>query len=393
MNEARLKTLIEAGKLSLFYIHGTARSGSTIAEVVFSRLTDQAIHQPFAGLRHKLGGHNRPNKQPVDDDIYQAGCGVITEVADKLLQEKDHVSLLVKEVSRFFHPEIWKKWIQLPDKFLFFVREPHLQYLSWLSYVADLKFQSDGALMSQPKQVLATASEIENISLPLLRPAWSGTTMSYNLQEWQALVSDFNVLREFIAQHDNQKRLAVLDLITLRQNPQQALSKTLAQLDIEVENVAEFDRNLLAHSKEKIFDVRDSNRAQVKKARNSNEINRLKPGEAVATSAFPSESQAHILKLIPLYLELLYAPEHVALPTVELLQQPVTGSENLYLAHSQPFVAYAIAKFHHHQHPDAATSALLEDVLSSETETITMKASNQFLFKTAFEEVSQYWQQ
>jgi hypothetical protein len=50
MSELSLKQLVSNGKATIIYIHGTARSGSTIAEIVFSQLSDRAIHQPFRGI-------------------------------------------------------------------------------------------------------------------------------------------------------------------------------------------------------------------------------------------------------------------------------------------------------------------------------------------------------
>lgn len=324
MSESRLKELVGKGKATILYIHATARSGSTIAEVIFSFLADRAIHQPFAGLRHQLGGSLRSNKLPFDADVYEAGCNLIVEEILEILQNKSHVTILVKEVSRFFHPKIWEQWIQIPEKFLFVVREPHLQYLSWLSYVADLEFKGNGLWMSNPYLTLEKAPAIEAIELQCLRPAWSGTTISYNFQEWQDLIHNWEVLQSAIA--GSWQKVAVLDLIELRQKPQYAIGKTIEQLSFEVDKVEELGRDLL-QSKEKIFDLRDSNRIQVRKARNSNKINPLVLGEAIGPYAFPPKSREHIWRLIPLYLQLLYASENVAMPSFQQLDSPVAESE------------------------------------------------------------------
>lgn len=392
MSEARLKQLVSEGKATIFYIHGTARSGSTIAEVIFAKLAERAIHQPFAGLRHKLGGPGRQNKLPLDADVYEAGCGLIAEEIEEILQQKSHVTMLVKEVSRFFHPQIWSQWIQIPEKFLFVIREPHLQYLSWLSYVADLVFKGNGLLMGNPALGLEKAQVTEVVEVQSLKSAWSGTTISYNFQEWQTLIHDLDVLRS--AMTGSSKKLAVLDLISLRQNPESAIGKTIEQLGFEVDNVKEFGRNLQVQSRDKIFDPRDSNRIQVRKARNSNEIEPLVLGEAISPQAFPPQSREHIWRLIPLYLDLLYAPENAAMSSWQQLDAPVKGSKSLKLADIHPFVAYAIALFHKHKNPAPEINSLLESIVNGKTKTVLgEEKQNSELFGDSFAVVDAYWQQ
>lgn len=391
MSEARLKQLVSEGKATILYIHGTARSGSHIALVIFSKLADRSIDNPFSGLRHKLGPL-RPNKLPLDADIYEAGCGLIVEQIESELQQKSHVKILVTNTSRFFEPQLWEQWIQIPEKFIFTIREPHLQYLSWLCYVADLVSKADGLLIGNRSAVLAKAADIEPVEIQSLRPAWSGTTISYSFREWQNLMHDWNVVRS--AMTGSSKKLAVLDLISLRQNPEYAISKTIEQLGFEVNNVKEFGRNLQAQSKEKIFDPRDSNRMQVRKARNSNEIHRLVPGEAIDSHAFPAKSREHIWQLIPIYLDLLYAPENAAMLSWQQLDAPVAGSESLKLADIHPFVAYAIALFHKHKNPAPEINTLLESIVNGKTKTVLGEEKpNSELFGDSFAVVDAYWQQ
>jgi hypothetical protein len=119
MNEITLKQLVASGKASIIYVHGTTRSGSTIAQVIFSRFADRAIHQPFMALLENRGGYLRPNKLPLNADIYEEACGLIVNHILEILNEKDHATILVKEVSSFFNQSIWQRWIQIPEKFLF----------------------------------------------------------------------------------------------------------------------------------------------------------------------------------------------------------------------------------------------------------------------------------
>jgi hypothetical protein len=367
MSESKLKQLVGEGKATILYIHGTARSGTTIAEVIFSQLADRAIHQPFAGLRHQLGGPPRANKLPFDADIYEAGCGLILEETLKILQNKSRATVLVKEVSRFFHPQIWQRWIEIPQKFLFVIRDPHLQYFSWLSYVADLVSKGNGLLMGDPSLVLEKAAAIEAVDVQSLKPAWSGTTISYNFQEWQNLIHHWKALQSATA--GSSKKLAVLDLVQLRQNPQSAISKTMEQWGIEPHKSQGLGRNLLQFQ-EKILDLRDTNRPQVRKARNSNQINPLVPGEAMDPSAFPPKSREHIWRLVPIYLELLYAPENAAMSSWQELDAPVAGSESWKLGDIHPFAAYAIAKKHQHKNPAPEINSLIARIVGGKTKTV-----------------------
>lgn len=391
MSESKLKQLVCEGKATIFYIHGTARSGSTIAQVIFSKLADRAIHQPFWGVLNKLGGHLRPNKLPLDADIYEAGCGLIVEEILKLLKHKSQVTILVKEISCFFHPQIWEQWIQIPEKFLFTIREPHLQYLSWLSFVTDAVSKSNGLLMSNPSLVVEKAQMTEAIEIKSFQPAWPpGTTLSYNLQIWQNLINDWNLLRSTIAR--SSKKLAVLDLIGLRQNPEYAISKTIKQLGFEIDNFEELYRDLQVLSQDKVFDTRDPNRPTVRKARNSNEIKLLVPGEAIDPYAFPCQSQEHILQLIPLYLDLLYAPENAAMPSLQQLDAPAKGSETLKLENIHPFVAYAIARFHEQKNPCPEIGSVVDRIVNGKTKTVLGEEKPNSVFEKSFAMVDAYWQ-
>lgn len=392
MSELRLKQLVSQGKATILYIHGTARSGSTIAAVIFAKLADRAIHQPFSALSDKLGGHLRDNKLPFDADIYEAGCSLIVEEIEEILKEKSQVTILVKEVSRFFHPEIWSKWIQIPEKFLITIREPHLQYLSGLCSRAEFLYKSNGLLMKNPALVLEKAQEIESLDLESIKPGFSGTTISFNFELWQNLMLDWNMLRSVIA--GSSKKLAVLDSISLRQNPEDAIGKTIEQLGFEVDNVEEFAQDLLVQSKEKFKDIKDPNRPNVRKARNSNEIHRLVPGEAINPHAFPLKSREHIWQLIPMYLDLLYAPENAAMPSWQQLDAPVAGSNSLKLADIHPFVAYAIAIFQKHQNSNPEKNSLLDRIVHGQTKTVLGEAKlNSEFFGDSFAVVDAYWKQ
>ncbi|NJK54733.1 MAG: hypothetical protein HC939_01570 [Pleurocapsa sp. SU_5_0] len=139
--ELELKQLVQSNRVSIVYIHGTARSGSTIAEIVLTQLADLAIHQPFRGVLQKAGGRFRIAKMNFDADIYNSACGLIVKQINQHLQNKQKIIVIIKELAGFFHPYIWQRWLEIPDKFLFTIREPHIQYMSWLSAMTDKVFQ------------------------------------------------------------------------------------------------------------------------------------------------------------------------------------------------------------------------------------------------------------
>mgnify|MGYP000561914332 CR=1 FL=1 len=85
--ELELKQLVQSNRVSIIYIHGTARSGSTIAEIVLSQLADLAIHQPFRGVLQQAGEHFRIAKLNLNVDIYNSGCGLIVKQIKKYLQK------------------------------------------------------------------------------------------------------------------------------------------------------------------------------------------------------------------------------------------------------------------------------------------------------------------
>ena len=358
-NELALKKLVSSGKVSLVYIHGTARSGSTIAEIIFSQFAQVTIHQPFRGILQNRGGRLRNQKLEFDADIYDAGCGLIVEQINKTLKDQQKFIVIVKELAGFFQPPIWKRWIQIPDRFLFTIREPHLQYMSWLSAMTDKIFQGKGKLQENRTFVLEKAAITENSILPA---EWEGTTLSCNQAAWQALIRDFNQVKKSIA--GSNKKVAILDSILLRSNPVTAINKVIEKLDWQFQHAKPIGQNLILESHRKIFDIRDKSRPMVRKANNSKKINPLVSGEAISLGIFPLKSQQHIEQIIPIYLDLLYAPEQVYLPSLAELNTTKTTA----LTKTHPFIAYAIALFHLHQQTELIEqiTALIESLKNSE---------------------------
>ncbi len=396
MNEITLKQLVASGKASIIYVHGTCRSGSTIAQVIFSSFADRAIHQPFAALLQTQGGDKRPNKLPLNADIYEEACGVIVNQILEILKEKDQATILVKEVSYFFEPPIWERWIQIPEKFLFTIREPHLQYFSGLSLMTDMYFHGDGALVKNREFVLENALNLESLNLQNLSPDWEGTIISDNENEWEALISQWKTVRSFL--EGTSKKIAIMDLNIMRMNPYYATEKIIEKLGIEVDNIESSIYNLNVQSQSKIFDLRNPNRQAVRKARNSKAIDPLVEGEDISPYAFPPQSREHIWRVIPIYLDLLYAPEQVAMPSLEQLNDFVAQSETLKLSDTHPFEAYAIANFHLYQktaQPEKIVP-LIERILKGNTKTSSSwekENINSERFKGSFEIVEQYWNQ
>jgi hypothetical protein len=396
MNEITLKQLVASGKASIIYIHGTTRSGSTIAQVIFSRFADRAIHQPFMALLENRGGYLRPNKLPLNADIYEEACGVIVNQILEVLKEKDQATILVKEVSYFFELPIWERWIQIPEKFLFTIREPHLQYFSVLSLLTDTYFNGDGALVRNREFVLENALTIESLNLQNFWPHWDGRIISDNEKEWEALISHWKTVRSFL--DGTSKKIAIMDLNLMKMNPYYAVEKIKKRLGLELDNSEPCIYNLNVQSQSKIFDLRDPNREAVRKARNSKAIDPLVRGEDISPYAFPPQSREHILRLIPIYLDMLYAPEQVAMPSLEQLNDFVAQSETLKLEDAHPFEAYAIANFHLHQKTAQPEKIfpLIERILKGNTKTSSSwekESLNSERFKGSFEIVEQYWNQ
>jgi hypothetical protein len=363
MSELSLKQLVSNGKATIIYIHGTARSGSTIAEIVFSQLSDRAIHQPFRGILQNRGGCFRQGKLPFDADIYEAGCELIVEHILDILKHKKHATILVKELAGFFKLPLWERWIEIPAKFLFTIREPHLQYMSWLSAMTDKVFQGQGKLQENREFVLEKAHIIENSILPA---EWEGTTISCNKNAWQALINDFNEVCSHIDK--TSKKLAILDCVLLRKEPNYAISRTLKQLGFELDDSKHLEQDFYQHSQQQIFDIRDINRPMVRKARRSNSIHPLVAGENINLDLLPVKSQQHIWQIIPLYLNLLFASEHASMPSLEQLNKPVTGSATLTLTETHPFLTYAIAQFYCHQESKKVPKNIFELSLNNQAD-------------------------
>lgn len=331
--EFELKKLVTSNRVSIIYIHGTARSGSTIAEIILSQLADLTIHQPFRGVLQKAGGRFRVTKLDFDVDIYNLACGLIVKQINQYLQSKQKIIVVIKELAGFFQPCIWQRWLEIPDKFLFTIREPHIQYMSWLSAMTDKVFEGKGKLQENRDFVISKAKITET---SILSAEWEGTTISCNQFAWNALVNDFYQVKQEISSISSmRKKIAILDLVLLRYKPNIVIEKTLKKLDIK----SKINLDNLLKVKSSIWDLRDKNRPMVRKANNSNTINPLTTKEVVSLSIFPPKSQQHIQELIPLYLDLLFASDQVYLPSL-------TELETTELIVANPFLTYAIALFH-----------------------------------------------
>lgn len=381
-NELALKQLVSSGRVSIVYIHGTARSGSTIAEIIISQLVDFAIHQPFRGVLQKSGGRFRCQKLEFDADIYDSACGLIVEQINRHLQKQEKVTVVIKELAGFFKPSIWRRWLEIPEQFLFTIRDPHLQYMSWLSAMTDKIFRGEGKLQEQRDFVIDKAAITET---SILTAEWEGTTISCNQAAWNALVRDFKQVKKAIS--GTSKKLAILDSVLLRYKPEYAMKQILAKLDFPPAKIAELNLNFLSQSAQKVWDIRDKNRPMVRKANNSKTINPLKMGEAVSIDVFPPKSQAHIRQLIPLYLDLLSAPEQVYLPSLAEIE----GTKDDALIATHPFMAYAIATLdlQRQNRPLEKISSCLNVVAEDKPH---QKSINFASLRGSLEIVNSYWQ-
>jgi hypothetical protein len=348
--ELELKRLVQSNRVSIVYIHGTARSGSTIAEIVLSQLADLAIHQPFRGVLQKSGEYFQIAKTDFNADIYNSACGLIVKQIKEYLQSKPRITVIIKELAGFFHPYIWQRWLEIPDKFLFTIREPHIQYMSWLSAMTDKVFQGQGEFLANRDFVISKAKITE---ASLLSAEWEGSTVSCNQAAWNALTEDFNQVEKSIK--NTHKKIAILDSVLLRYNPEFAIKSVINKLGLSSDKLSQFSLNRLTESKQKISDIRDKTRPMVRKANSSKTINPLAFGEAIDLNKFPFKSQEHIRQIIPLYLDLLYAPEQVYLPSLSELEV----NQNPGLIATHPFMAYAIAmlNFQRQQKPVGSDEA------------------------------------
>ncbi|WP_146132037.1 hypothetical protein [Pleurocapsa sp. CCALA 161] len=298
-----------------------------------SQLADLTIHQPFRGVLQKAGGRFRATKLDFDVDIYDSACGLIVQQINQYLQAKQKIIVVIKELAGFFKPCIWQRWLEIPDKFLFTIREPHIQYMSWLSAMTDKVFQGEGKFQENRDFVISKAQITET---SILSAEWEGTTISCNQVAWNSLVNDFyQIKKEISSIRNTTKKIAILDLVLFRYKPKIVFENILAKLCLE----SKINLTYLSKIDSNVWDIRDKNRPMVRKANNSNTIHPLTTEEVVNLNVFPIKSQQHIKELIPLYLDLLFAPEQAYLPSLAEL-------ETTELIAANPFLACAVALFH-----------------------------------------------
>lgn len=171
--------------MEIVYIHGSARSNTTILEVYLCQLFDCVIHQPWRGILNIQKGRSRSGKLAFDEDIYEAGCQLIYEHILENLKRERKVFILVKEVSNFFKPSIWYRWLEISKKFILTIRDPRSQYFSWLSAMTDKFHEGQGIFQENYEFVLKQAEFIEDKAF--LPYEFEGTTISSNKNAWDSL--------------------------------------------------------------------------------------------------------------------------------------------------------------------------------------------------------------
>ena len=391
MSHLKLTQWVCDGTVNVIFVYGTARSGSTITEIIFSSLADLAIHEPFTGLLQNQATHSGVAKLQIDEEIYAAGCALIEKQIRQILEHKKHATVIIKEVSSFFEDGIWDQWCQIPEKFLFTIRDPHLQYFSRLSQISDM-IDPHSAPHSFAR-VLSDAAVTESVDLSTIRPFWTGTIVSQNQQAWLSLHRHHKQLRAMI--QGTQKRMAIIDATLMRKNHKYAIRQTTAQLGLPQNDEDDLGENLQLQVQNKLFDIRDPNRLSVRQARRSKQISPLLPEDAVCIADLPPDSSHHIQQIIPLYLDMLYAPEQIATPSLAQLDDVVTQGTKWKLENLHPFVAYAIACYHLYQEAGLERSASLfsQRILDGHIATPTGADAtvNSICFQESFVCVDRYW--
>ena len=391
MSHAKLKQLVGDGQATIIFVYGTARSGSTITQLIFSNLVHLAIHEPFTALLQNQVTQSGVKKLQFDEEIYQAGCDLIASQIFEILKHKNHALILVKEVSSFFETGIWEQWLQIPAQFLFTIRDPHLQYFSRLFQIANLSIFQGAS--SSKTLILEKATLTESLELSNLKPFWKGTITDYNKKSWQRLHCHYDLVKNAI--NGTNKKIAIIDATLLKKEPKYAISQTIKKLGFKLNEVEDWEKNLRKQSQEKLLDLRDPNRSTVRKARNSKKIDPLVPGEDISPYDFPLSSREHIGQIISFYLDIFYAPEQVAMPSLTQLDTPVAKSQTWKLEEINPFVAYAIASFHLHHKTGSATKvfSLMQRILNGTRKTSYESEYNinSVRFRESFERVDRYW--
>lgn len=394
MSESILKQLVADSKATIICVYGLPRSGTTIAQIILAQFAHRAFHEPFTGLLQNQLSHSRVKKWQIDEEIYEAGCNLITEHILEILTHNHHAVVLVKEVSSFFSSALWARWSQIAHKFLLTIRDPHLQYWSRLSQITNLAFKSPDSQGKSYPFILEKTPLIESLELQSLKPFWHGQITDYNEESWKTFHHHLNLVRTNLQAPT--KKLAILDSVLLRYNSPYTIARIIEQLALDVTEFEQPTPHCLVDAQTKIFDLRDPRRHTVSKARNSQGILPLVLGEDISPYALPVNSRKHIWRLIPLYLDLLYAPEQRAMPSLAQLDTSMAPSPTWKLEATNPFVAYAIASFYFHCQTTSHSriDSLIQRILKGQTRGLsptTESCANSARFQGSFAAVNQYW--
>jgi tRNA (cmo5U34)-methyltransferase len=338
-NYAMLNQLIQENRLEIICIYGTPRSGSTIMEMVFSKLADISRHQPFRSALTDLSNSGlRGGEQDFTLEHYEYGCSLILSDALEQLQAKEKATIIVKEVSDVMSEEYVKKWSKLPSKFLITFRSPELQIVSGANiFAADVL---DGFKPKQPVDVLMDGilQDIENLPIPDLN---NRSILQIFHDAWYSLLRDLEIFRK-MAETSDAKKITMIDITLLRFAPEAAIHNILERLAIHTET----DKILQNLDDSKIRDTRTRERASQQRARKSKAIELLGSTETIDLVRLPKETGRVIHHLLPIYVGLLASKENSYLPSVDdVTREDIHFGGLLYsLLSLQPLTAYSAVK-------------------------------------------------
>ncbi len=319
MSYELLANLVKEGKLCIIYIDSIPRSASTALEISLTHGAHGQVNEPFSN--HKNCG-----------EAYKIIFEYVKMLMEKNVGHNQEINLIVKEMAFSLPEDDWKQWVKIVSKFIFIMREPHLQIYSFL------RERVRGTCHNPTnEQILKHGVDID-IAL---------AQQKYMPLSWLHLKKHIAILEENL-RVDPLKRMVIVEGTLLSTKPYNIIRKITDKLGIN------FCANMITGwtkaTKDKFYDPGNMKEKGAKNSWYDKAINstcfKLPITKIVPLDKFPGGIQKYITNVaLPIYIELLRSCFFCGPETLDEIESiiDIKVAKDLTFGQLYPVTGYALA--------------------------------------------------
>ncbi len=325
-----LEKMVKSGEVEITHIDSPPRTSSTALYRSLSHVYDVSIYEPF---------HEYPT--------LETGCKKIIEEVKKYKEKKRPIKILVKENARWFDNDDWRDWSDLTKHFITIMRDPHLQFYSYI------KRKANDLLLGEGKAGL-TDNKIWEKEEDIVHFLENGRTKStsrdipgnFESLSWSPLSNHMNILRTRQLHQENGKTLSVVSAFLLRISPELIMKNLLTTLGIE--NTPEKITETIQWNESSVDKIATTNKrahsAYTEAVRKSNGYT-LPNDTTYSIDRFSQKLQNYLLETaLPVYIDFLKWPHKIGVKSLMEAENlfSLQNSEGTTMEECNPVEAYAI---------------------------------------------------